>query len=318
MRNRLLLPAAPVLACLVLAAPAAAATPEALSENWSGYEATTGSSDGFSAASGSWTQPRATCTAGSAYSASGDQTYSAFWVGLGGGGASTAASAALEQIGTQADCTASGNATYYAWYELVPSSPVKLDLKIAAGDRIYARVAVHGTSVTLSLSDQTTGQSVTKDLSMTNPAPDTSTAEWIAEAPSACAGGAEGQCSPLPLTDFGTVSFSHAYATAGGHTAAAGQWSTEAVALQGDTGGASPGSLSSDGAAFDVTYGAAGSSSSYSSYAYVPTYSYGYGGGGSGGYGYVDPSSGYGGYGYGYVYGGGYPGYGGYAYGGGY
>jgi hypothetical protein len=49
MRNRLLLPAAPALACLALAAPAAAATPEAVSENWSGYEATTGSSDGFSA-----------------------------------------------------------------------------------------------------------------------------------------------------------------------------------------------------------------------------------------------------------------------------
>ena len=57
------------------------------------------------------------CTANS------QPTYSAYWVGLGGGGQQ---SSALEQIGTQADCSTSGTATYYAWYELVPSAPVKL------------------------------------------------------------------------------------------------------------------------------------------------------------------------------------------------
>ena len=35
--------------------------------------------------------------------------------------------------------------------------------------------------------------------------PDTSSAEWIAEAPSQCDG--SGSCQPLPLADFGTVQF---------------------------------------------------------------------------------------------------------------
>ena len=49
-------------------------------------------------------------------------------------------------------------------------------------------------------------------------APDVSAAEWIAEAPSACT--RSGKCRPLPLTNFGAVSFSKATATANGHSAA--------------------------------------------------------------------------------------------------
>src|SRR5690349_15017483 len=89
-----------------------------VSQNWAGYVAG-GSSPGkqFSSVSGSWVQPTVKCGAG--------QTYSAFWVGLGG---SAGGSSALEQTGTQADCTADGGTEYYAWYELVPAAPVKLDL----------------------------------------------------------------------------------------------------------------------------------------------------------------------------------------------
>ncbi len=46
-------------------------------------------------------------------------------------------------------------------------------------------------------------------------APDTSSAEWIVEAPSICAGSRV--CSTLALTDFGKVTFTSASATAGGH-----------------------------------------------------------------------------------------------------
>ena len=46
--------------------------------------------------------------------------------------------------------------------------------------------------------------------------PDTSSEEWIAQAPSKCG---HGSCEPLPLADFGTVTFSRA--TALGRAAAA-------------------------------------------------------------------------------------------------
>jgi hypothetical protein len=82
--------------------------------------------------SGSWREPAAKC----------DQpfpTYSAFWVGLGG---FKDGSHALEQIGTEADCTSAGRTNNYAWYELVPAPPIKLKLKIQPGDLISARVTL--------------------------------------------------------------------------------------------------------------------------------------------------------------------------------
>jgi peptidase A4-like protein len=294
------------------AATASAATvdpQEAVSQNWAGYVA---GGTQFSSVSGSWVQPAAKCGTG--------QAYSAFWVGLGG---SSNQSSALEQTGTQADCTADGGTEYYAWYELVPAAPVKLDLAIKPGDHISAKVSVTGTNVTVSLSDQTTGQSTTKTLQMSEP--DTSSAEWIAEAPSACDG--SGSCQTLPLSDFGTVDFTSATATAGGHTGTISDpnWSAQAVQLGGPgasdisytSGGgassASPSSLSSDGSAFSVS----SQSGSTSTGAAGGAGNYGYG---DGGYGYGGYPGAGGGYGYGGYPGGGYGqyGYGGYGYGGGY
>ncbi|HYB29447.1 MAG TPA: G1 family glutamic endopeptidase, partial [Solirubrobacteraceae bacterium] len=319
-------------------ASAATSSQEEMSSNWAGYVA--GSSSGgnqFSSVSGSWVQPTATCGSG--------QTYSAFWVGLGG---SSQGSGSLEQIGTQADCNADGSTNYYAWYELVPSAPVNLSLTIKPGDHISARVGVSGSNVTVSLSDETTGQSTTKTLQMSNP--DTSSAEWIAEAPSQCSGGdaTTGDCTPLPLADFGTVQFTGASATANGHTGtisdsdwtaspiALGSGGTYDISLGGgsSTAGASPSSLSSDGSSFSVTWqqdgatdtsGSSGSAGGgyggggYGGGGYPGSGGYGYGGGGygSGGYGGGGYGcGGYGGYGYGGYRGGwGYRGYGGFGFG---
>jgi hypothetical protein len=304
-----------------------------VSQNWAGYEAASNGGTGFSAVSAGWTQPKASCTGGQA-------SYSAFWVGLGGGGDQ---SNALEQAGTQSDCTASGQAIYYAWYELVPSAPVKLALNISPGDSIYSRVSVAGDAVKIEVYDQTTGQSFVKTMTMTAATPDTSTAEWIAEAPSSCSGGTSSQCTPLPLADFAKVNFHNAYATSGGHTGSISDsnWSSEAIALspQGGSGfyggglgggfgsdystygdsstaGAAPTSLNATGTAFAVSYGGQASSTTSNSGSSGNAYGDGYGGGG---YGYGDGGYGYGGYGgywdggYGYGYGGyGDGGYGGY------
>jgi Peptidase A4 family len=237
-------------AAAATASAATVAQQAAVSQNWAGYVA---GGTQFSSVSGSWVQPTAKCGSG--------QTYSAFWVGLGGSGSQ---SSALEQTGTQADCAADGSTDYYAWYELVPAAPVKLDLAIKPGDHISAKVSVNASDVTVSLSDQTTGQSMTKTLQMDNP--DASSAEWIAEAPSACDG--SGSCQPLPLADFGAVQFTSATATANGHTGSISDpnWSSQPVEL-GSSGisdvsygsdssasSATPSSLSSDGSAFSVAY----------------------------------------------------------------
>jgi hypothetical protein len=243
-----------------------------VSGNWSGYIAQSSNGQNFSSVSGSWTQP--------AVSSSSTQGYSAFWVGLGG---ASQQSQSLEQVGTAAD-TAGGQTVYYAWYELVPAGQVKLNLAIHPGDQMSGKVTVNGTNVTISLSDKTTGQSVTQTLTMGNP--DTSSADWIAEAPSAQS--PDGSLQQLPLADFGKVTFTGASATAGSHTGGINDsnWTTQQLTLQpsgaigtvgsggpvnpaglvglsqSSSAGASASSVSSDGSSFTVAYSASSSQSS--------------------------------------------------------
>ena len=151
---------------------------------------------------GTWVQPKVTCAAG--------ESYSAFWVGLGG---FSADSQALEQIGTESNCTASGKAVYAAWYEIVPAPSIPIRMKIRPGDRITTAVLVQGTQVILQITNRTTHVRVTKRVTVA--APDLTSAEWIAEAPSECY--AHGWCQTLPLANFGTVAFTASAATGDGH-----------------------------------------------------------------------------------------------------
>lgn len=291
MHRRQLFPAlatvAAAAALALTAAPASAAeqVQESTSENWAGYVVTPTNTSGFTSVSASWVEPSATCS-----TSSGD-THAAFWVGLGGSGDQ---SQALEQVGTEVDCSATGQVSQHAWYELVPSAPVQMDVPISSGDHISARVTVSGSDVTVTLSDTTTGQQATRTLQMSNP--DTSSAEWIAESPSECSDSLQ-SCQPLTLTNFGSVTFTNASATAGGHTGSIGDsaWTPSAVVLSSQDGSGAQPSGSSDGSSFTVSYVSnPGDGGGYAGY-----------GGGYPGYG-----GGYSGYGGGYPgYGGGYPGY---------
>lgn len=198
--------AACVTAALVAGGSAAAAAESvSVSANWAGYAALPSTAaKRFSSVSGAWTVPTATCTAGR-------RSYSAVWVGLGG---YRQGSDALEQIGSEADCSSTGGVYYSAWYELVPAGPVDVSMKVAPGDRLVASVAVRGHTVTLRLRNLTTGAHFAKTRRASTV--DVSSAEWIVEAPSVCV--SANACRTLALTDFGTVAFSSASATAGGHT----------------------------------------------------------------------------------------------------
>jgi hypothetical protein len=143
----------------------------------------------------------------------------------------------------------------YAWFEIVPAPSVRLGIQVKPGDRLAARVTVSGRRVLLRIQNMTTGRSATRTVSMQSP--DTSSADWIAEAPSQCS---RGRCQPLPLADFGTVGFSSANARELGRAAAAvnavGLSPTAITLTAADPGfgGAIPSALAAGGTAFSVVF----------------------------------------------------------------
>jgi hypothetical protein len=266
-----------LLAAVVAAATAAGAaraasgstiTPE-VSSNWSGYAAIASDETvptSFTDVTGTWVQPKATCTAGR-------QSSSAFWVGIGG---YDVASSSLQQLGTGIDCN--GNTTtpsYYAWWELVPASSQRIKtLKIFAGDTITAAVLVDGQKITFSLRDVTRQTRFSKVLT-TGQTLDTGSAEWVAEAPSEC--GSFGRCRVVPLTNFGNVTFTNAAVIANGQAGTligpttptgASPWTATPIELISGGGnrgffgeidaesgiGAVPGDLTADGRGFSVSW----------------------------------------------------------------
>jgi hypothetical protein len=122
-----------------------------------------------------------------------------------------------------------GVAHYTAWYELVPAGPVTVRLAVGAGDRIRASVGFADGNITMTVADLTQGTRATEHRRF--PQADTTSAEWIAEAPSHCRGRA---CRPLRLSDFGDVSFTNAAARihdGAGGTITAPRWSAQAIEL---------------------------------------------------------------------------------------
>jgi hypothetical protein len=225
------------------------------SSNWAGYVVKGRSSKTrFEHVVGAWRQPAASCVPGR-------QTYAVFWVGLGGyqSGASK-----LEQAGTAADCTSTGHAAFFAWYELVPDLPVAVNMRVRPGDSVAASVTASRGGVLVHVRDLTTGRGFAKRVSF--PGPDRSSAEWIAEAPSSCD---HSGCNVLPLTNFGAVGFTGANAlTAGGEAGPISDpaWTTIPIEIQADpeafaaatatpvVDSAIPSALDSAGSSFSVTW----------------------------------------------------------------
>ena len=183
-----------IAAAFAVTAPAALAD-STNSSNWAGY-AVHKPGVSFHTVSGTWRQPDAKCTPGA-------QSYSAFWVGLGGFSLNAPA---LEQTGTEVDCSISGKVVSTAWYELVPAASVPIRLTVHPGDLMRARVTVTGRQVVISLDDVTrhTGFKKTVNANVI----DVSSAEWIAEAPSQCV--SIDSCQTLPLADFAPTKFDSA------------------------------------------------------------------------------------------------------------
>lgn len=235
-------------------APAALADTTS-SSNWAGY-AVHGPKLSFRSVQALWRQPAVSCIPGA-------PTYSSYWVGLGG---YSVKSPALEQIGTEVDCTRSGRVSSTAWYELVPAPSARANLAVAPGDTMFGSVSVKGRKVTVTLDDLTSKRSFSKTL--TASVLDVSSADWIVEAPSECLGVDE--CQALTLADFGSATFSNALAQAS--TGATGTisdpaWQSTKIKLMPNgqhfvgyigsaapLGGATPSVLATNGSSFKVSY----------------------------------------------------------------
>jgi Peptidase A4 family len=153
------------------------------SSNWFGYNQGTLEQGGklFNSISGQWTVPTATQhTAGQA-EASSD------WIGIGGGcidAGCTTTDSTLIQTGTEQDVSATGAASYDAWYELVPAPELQItSLTVHPGDRMSASIAEvvsDSNAWTITIKDLTTGQSYSTTVPYSS---GHATAEWIEETP---------------------------------------------------------------------------------------------------------------------------------------
>jgi hypothetical protein len=245
-------------------APAAVADVTS-SSNWAGY-AVHRPRVFFHRVSAVWRQPAVTCTHGR-------DSYSAFWVGLGG---YKRTARALEQIGTEIDCRPSGRVVSSAWYELIPHPTTPIELTVEPGDVIAASVTVRGHLVTVQLGDLTRRRAFKRTVHASRV--DVSSAEWIVEAPSACL--APDLCETLPLANFGVTTFEDAQAQLmRGHFGSISDpaWRTTMIKLRpgarqfvgygsaGDVGAATPSPLLPGGSSFDISYSHLAAKSDHSS-----------------------------------------------------
>jgi hypothetical protein len=158
-----------------------------ISLNWSGYAATAGTSK-FTYVSSNFVQPAIKCVGVR------DQ-FTSEWVGLDGFTDST-----VEQDGTAAWCGGRHGtvAHYQAWYELFPAASVGV-FRVKPGDKISASVEYLGGKFTLTISDLTSGKSVTHTAKCSSC--QRSSAEWIIERPALC-NNKETKCFLTELADF--------------------------------------------------------------------------------------------------------------------
>jgi hypothetical protein len=185
---------------------------------------------------GSWTVP--------AIESSGNDKYSAVWVGIGGYGEQS-----LIQTGTMQQFV-NGEPTYYAWYELLPNRAVRiLNVPVQPGDKIMASVNLvegNANSWSVEISDVTSGDSFQKTFSY---ASSRLSAEWVVESPTV-----SGNISTL--ANFGSIVFSDCYATVDNETGTISSFPGYQVVMysQGGEQLVTVSQLNSDGSGFTVNY----------------------------------------------------------------
>jgi hypothetical protein len=216
------------------------------SHNWAGYAIKT-KNGSVTDVQGSWIEPTYHGTCGGTY----NRSESVFWVGIDGFNGSPT----VEQIGTSVECYSSGGTAtifYFAWYEFFPASlTVISSMTVSPGDHMTASVSYHRSVhnyYTLYIKDLTTSSAYSTSNSMIKA--QRSSAEWVAESPAS--GG-----KLLPLSDFGSVTFTGCSATISGHTHSIGGFHNVRLMMttaKGTTKKATTGTLLNSGKKFVVVW----------------------------------------------------------------
>lgn len=192
-------------------APASGGSPATAgnkSDNWSGYNQGTLEQGGtlFHSISAQWTVPTAAQHAGGQAESSSD------WIGIGGGcidAGCTLTDSTLIQAGTEQDVSPAGQASYSAWWEVIPGPSLTItSITVHGGDLMSASIAetIPDSDVwTISIGDLSDGQSYTTTVPYTSTH---ATAEWIQETPLVIGTGAGLAAQPnlaSPAFDHATV-----------------------------------------------------------------------------------------------------------------
>lgn len=175
---------------------------EFTTSNWSGYAIghyQTGQT--YTSARATWVVP--TVTFGATQSGTNEE-YSAIWVGIGGfcmNALCTRADKTLIQLGTSQYVSSSGTTSYFAWYEMLPQSPVTITaISVSPGNQITASLQCISACTQrkqgwqLSMTNNTTGQTWSQNFTYSS---SLASADWIVEAPVSS--------SVLPLAEFNVV-----------------------------------------------------------------------------------------------------------------
>ena len=137
------------------------------SSNWSGYAIT---GIGYTSVSGQWTVPSVT-----APKRKRSNQFSSTWVGIDG-----FTNPDLIQAGTEQDWQ-HGAAFYQAWWEILPAFETPITtITVHPGDTMNVSIAQGFPDWTITVTDQTTGQTFTTTQPYSGPL---TSAEWIQEAP---------------------------------------------------------------------------------------------------------------------------------------
>jgi hypothetical protein len=205
--------------------------------SWAGYivSRTTDAKAEVTSISASWVVP--------AVKASEDPSFSSTWIGIGGQLEKT-----LIQVGTEQDAT-TGQGTYYAWYELLPSYAVELNITVSPGDVMVASISLVDSATnhwSIQISDTTTGQ----DFSTTVVYNSTrSSGEWIMERPTVAN-------KLTTLADFGNLTFTGCYLDANNISGAISKFYFSRIEMtsSGNVQITSVSPLTANGKSFVITY----------------------------------------------------------------
>ena len=205
---------------------------------WAGYIIEKNSNSRFevTAVNASWIVPNVNVTEGGGYSSA--------WIGIGGQLDKT-----LIQVGTEQDVT-SGQGSYYAWYELLPSFAVRLtDLIVAPGNTMIASINLINSDSNLwniKMSDVTTGQAFNSNVVYNSAR---SSGEWIVERPTVIN-------QTGSLADFGTIMFTGCHVNVNYAAGPITQFSFSKIQMANNLNSelASTSDPTDDGTAFTVSY----------------------------------------------------------------